>query len=122
MNPRKYKKGKHIYTDWGGGVKEVKKVSDNQQKRQLKVKLDEETAMGSYANMASVAHSREEFILDFIFIPPGSQQAKVKSRIVMSPAHAKRLSIALKDNIKKYEKKTGRKISASSEDRKIGFK
>ncbi len=122
MNPKKFKKGKHSYTDWGGGVKEVRKVNEKEPKRSIQVKLDEETAMGQYANMASVSHSGEEFIIDFIFIPPGSKQAKVVSRIVTSPGHAKRLQEALKDNIARYEKKTGRKIPVSSQDKKSGFK
>ncbi len=121
MNPKKFKKGEHVYTDWGGGVKEVKKVNEEKQSRSMQIKLDETTAMGQYANMASVTHSREEFILDFIFIPPGSKQAKVISRIITSPSHAKRLHLALKDNIEKYEKKSGRKIDPSSEEGKIGF-
>jgi len=73
----------------------------------LQIQIDDQTAQGVYANMAVVQHSPSEFILDFIFINPGAPAAKVRSRIIMSPDHAKRLSAALAENIARYEKQFG---------------
>ena len=74
-----------------------------QNQNQIQVELTDETAQGTYANLAIIAHSSSEFILDFIRIVPGSQKAKVKSRIILTPDNAKRLLFALQDNIQKYE-------------------
>ena len=75
--------------------------------QQLKIEIDEKVGQGDYVNFAVVTHSLAEFILDFIRVLPGVPKSKVKSRIVMSPMHAKTLLSALKDNIDKYEKKFG---------------
>jgi len=120
LNPKKFKKGKHFYTDWGGGVKEVKKVTEEKKQQQIQIKLDEETAMGHFANLASISHTREEFIFDFVFMGPGAP-AKVVSRIITSPGHAKRLMLALTDNVKKYEGKHGQIMPSREPDKKIGF-
>lgn len=77
-----------------------KKDSD---KNQINIELSEEIAEGVYANLAMIAHSNSEFVIDFIRLMPGVPKAKVKSRIVVTPEHAKRLLYALKDNIEKYE-------------------
>jgi hypothetical protein len=74
-----------------------------QQNQQLNIELPSEIADGIYANLVMIAHSPEEFILDFIRVMPGLPKARVKSRIVITPAHAKRLLAALQDNIGKYE-------------------
>ncbi|MEA3448254.1 MAG: DUF3467 domain-containing protein [Bacteroidota bacterium] len=71
--------------------------------KQLNIELDEKTAQGTYANLAVISHSSSEFIVDFIRIMPGVPKAPVKSRIVLTPEHAKRLMNALQGNIKKYE-------------------
>lgn len=70
---------------------------------QINIELSEEVAEGEYANLAMIAHSNTEFVIDFIRMMPGVPKAKVKSRIVITPEHAKRLLYALKDNIEKYE-------------------
>lgn len=70
---------------------------------QISIELSEDVAEGIYANLAMIAHSNSEFVIDFIRLMPGVPKAKVKSRIVITPEHAKRLLTALKDNIKKYE-------------------
>jgi len=70
---------------------------------QLNIELSEEIAEGVYSNLVMIAHSNSEFVLDFIRIMPGVPKAKVKSRIIITPEHAKRLLLALKDNIRKYE-------------------
>jgi len=77
---------------------------ENQKKRnQISIELSEEMAEGEYANLATIAHSNSEFVIDFIRLMPGAPKAKVKSRIIVTPEHAKRLLHALKENIEKYE-------------------
>ncbi len=71
--------------------------------QQLNIELSEEMADGSYANLAIITHSMAEFVLDFVNVMPNVPKAKVKSRIIMTPHHAKRLMRALIDNVKKYE-------------------
>lgn len=70
---------------------------------QLQIELKEEVALGVYSNLAVIAHSCSEFVLDFIRVLPGMPKANVQSRIVLAPEHAKRLLRALQDNIEKYE-------------------
>ncbi len=69
----------------------------------LNIELPEGIAEGIYSNLVMIAHSSEEFVLDFIRIMPGLPQARVKSRVVVTPQHAKRLLAALADNIDRYE-------------------
>lgn len=75
--------------------------------QQINIELSEEIAEGIYSNLAMIAHSNSEFVIDFIRLMPGVPKAKVKSRIVITPEHAKRLLAALKDNIEKYEHSFG---------------
>lgn len=77
--------------------------NQNPQQNQINIELSEEVAEGEYANLAMIAHSNSEFVIDFIRLMPGVPKAKVKSRIVITPEHAKRLLSALSDNISKYE-------------------
>jgi hypothetical protein len=74
---------------------------------QINIELSEETAEGVYANLAMIAHSSSEFVIDFIRLMPGVPKAKVKSRVVITPEHAKRLLNALQENIDKYESTFG---------------
>lgn len=74
---------------------------------QLQIELKEDVAEGIYANLAIIAHSTSEFVFDFVRMMPGVAKAKVKSRIVMTPEHAKRLALALHDNLMKYESQFG---------------
>jgi hypothetical protein len=74
---------------------------------QIQVEVDEATAQGAYVNMAIVSHTDTEFVFDFVFIQPQAPKAKVRSRIVTSPSHAKRFLGALQDNIQRYEAKCG---------------
>ncbi len=74
---------------------------------QINIELSEEMAEGVYANLAMIAHSNSEFVIDFIRLMPGVPKAKVKSRVILTPEHAKRLLQALEDNISKYEKNFG---------------
>lgn len=81
---------------------------EEQNQNQLNIELSEEVAEGVYSNLAIITHSNQEFVLDFIRIMPGTPKAKVKSRIIITPEHAKRLLTALEDNIEKYEAANGR--------------
>jgi len=83
-------------------------MSDKQPKEvKLEIQVDDEIAQGVYANLAVVNHSDAEFTLDFIFVQPQAPRAKVRSRVITSPKHVKRLLMALQDNLKKYEKQFG---------------
>ena len=76
---------------------------NKQQNHQLNIELGDDVAEGIYSNLAIITHSNSEFVVDFVKIMPGVPKAKVKSRIVLTPQHAKRLLRALKENIVKYE-------------------
>jgi type II secretory pathway component HofQ len=78
-----------------------------EQKVNLQIQLDEDVAQGAYVNLAMVNHSDAEFTLDFIYVQPQQPKAKVRSRIISSPKHTKRLMEALKENIEKFEKRFG---------------
>lgn len=79
-------------------------MSDQQNNQnQLNIELSEEIAEGNYSNLAIITHSNSEFVIDFIKVMPGVPKAKVKSRILLTPQHAKRLMKALKENVAKYE-------------------
>ncbi len=84
--------------------KDKKEIRD----QQINVELSDEIAEGIYSNLAMIAHSNSEFVIDFIRLMPGVPKARVKSRIIMTPDHAKRLLAALKDNIEKYEQAFGK--------------
>ncbi len=84
-------------------MSESNKKEEQKANNQINIELSEETAEGVYANLAMIAHSSSEFVIDFIRLMPGVPKAKVKSRIVITPEHAKRLLTALEDNINKYE-------------------
>jgi hypothetical protein len=74
---------------------------------QINIELDDKTAEGTYSNLAIINHSVSEFIVDFISVMPGQPKAKVKSRIILTPQHAKRLVKALAENVKKFEQHHG---------------
>ena len=82
---------------------------------QVNIELSEEVAEGTYSNLAIISHSNSEFVVDFIRMLPNVPKAKVKSRIILTPQHAKRLLKALNDNVKKYESQFG-KISDSGQN------
>ena len=73
----------------------------------VEIKISEEVAQGMYVNMVVATHSPSEFVLDFIFVPPGQLKANVRSRVILSPEHAKRLLKVLNDNVSHYEKRFG---------------
>ena len=82
-------------------------MEEKQKKKQINIELKEDIAQGTYSNLAIITHSTSEFILDFVRVMPGIPKAEVKSRIILTPEHAKRLLLALKDNIAKYESVNG---------------
>lgn len=75
--------------------------------KEINIELPEEVAQGTYSNLAIITHSSSEFVFDFVRMMPGLPKAKVQSRIVMTPEHAKRLLNALQDNLRKYEEHFG---------------
>ena len=74
---------------------------------EINIELPEDIAEGIYSNLAIITHSHSEFVLDFVRIVPNVAQAKVKSRIILTPQHAKRLMAAMNDNIRRYEEAYG---------------
>jgi hypothetical protein len=72
-------------------------------RQEIEIQLDEQVGQGNYCNLAIITHSTSEFILDFATILPGLNKAKVKSRIILTPEHAKRLLYSLQENITRYE-------------------
>jgi hypothetical protein len=78
-----------------------------EKKNPLNIELSEEIAQGNYANLAIITHSASEFILDFVRVMPGLPKAKVQTRVILTPDHAKRLLMALKDNVTKFENTHG---------------
>lgn len=78
-------------------------MENKKESTQINIELNEEVAQGVYSNLAIITHSSSEFVLDFVRVMPGVPKAQVKSRVILTPEHAKRLLNALKDNIGKYE-------------------
>lgn len=78
-----------------------------EKKSELKIELTPEVASGNYSNFVVIAHSGTEFCLDFINMAPNMQQARVQTRVIMAPEHAKNLLFALRDNLAKYEETFG---------------
>lgn len=85
-------------------------MEDNNQKQnhKINIELTDEVAQGIYSNLAIITHSSSEFIVDFVRIMPGVPKAGVKSRVILTPEHAKRLLLALQDNVAKYETAFGK--------------
>lgn len=82
-------------------------MEDTQNQQNINIELNEAVAQGIYTNLALVNHSPSEFVVDFIQLMPGVDQAKVKSRIILAPLHAKRVLNALAQNIQSYEQQFG---------------
>ena len=114
MEPKKFVSGKHQYTKWGE-LTEVRTMSEPKTQSQalpagqvqLQVEMDDVTAQGVYANLAAMSHTETEFVLDFLFVQPNQPKAKLRSRVISSPVHAKRVLAALADNVRKYEERFG---------------
>ncbi len=78
-----------------------------QKQKQINIELDEKMAEGVYSNLAIINHSVSEFVVDFISMMPGAPKAKVKSRVILTPQHAKKFLKALNDNVSRFEKAHG---------------
>jgi hypothetical protein len=91
--------------------------------KQINIELGEQEAEGIYSNLVLISHSPAEFVFDFTRLVPGKPKAKVYSRIIMAPQHAKSLLMALEENIKKYENQFGEIKTHGVEKRSknIGF-
>ena len=79
-----------------------------EQPGQLNIEISEEISEGTYANLAIITHSHAEFVVDFVNVMPGTPKSKVKSRIILTPQHAKRLLNAMAENIEKFETINGK--------------
>lgn len=82
-------------------------MEDSKNSNQLQIELTEEVAQGTYSNLAIITHSSSEFVIDFVRVMPGIPKANVKSRVILTPEHAKRLLMALQENIQKFEHANG---------------
>ena len=82
-------------------------MEENSKELKLQIDLDDVTAQGVYCNFVIVNHSDAEFVIDFIYLQPMQPKAKVRSRIITSPRHAKKLIKALSENLRHYEKEFG---------------
>ena len=82
-------------------------MEESNTENQFQIELNEDVAQGVYSNLTVITHSSSEVILDFVRVLPGIPKAEVKSRVILSPEHSKRLLLALQDNIRKYEAKFG---------------
>ena len=80
-------------------------------KQKINIELSPEVAEGIYSNLAVITHSPTEFVIDFVRVMPGVSQANVKSRIILTPDHAKRLLGALKDNIDKFDREQSSSVA-----------
>jgi hypothetical protein len=93
-------------------------MEEQMNNNQIDIELSEDMAEGVFSNLAIITHSNTEFVLDFIRVMPGVPKARVKSRIILTPEHAKRLVSAMLDNIEKYEAVNGR---IKTQDEPPGF-
>ena len=82
-------------------------MPDQQVPNQINIEISEEVSEGEYANLAIITHSHAEFVIDFVNVMPGTPKSKVKSRIILTPFHAKRFMKAMIENVKKFEAANG---------------
>ncbi len=81
--------------------------NQDNQPNQVNIVITEEIAEGTYANLAIITHSHAEFVIDFVNVMPGAPKSKVKSRIILTPFHAKRFMRAINENVQKFEDANG---------------
>lgn len=94
-------------------------MQENQQQQQLNIELNDEVAQGNYSNLAIITHSPAEFVVDFIRVMPNTPKARVQSRIILTPQHAKRLLRALQENVAKFETQHGKITETGGHDNMI---
>ena len=80
---------------------------DREKEVKLEIQMNDDVASGQYINMAVVNHNDSEFVIDCIYVQPQAPKAQVKTRLITSPRHAKRLLLALQNNIQSYEETFG---------------
>lgn len=85
----------------------MKSEEQSQVPGMLNLEISDEVAAGTYSNLAIISHTPAEFVIDFIQVLPGMPKARVRSRIILSPHHFKRLVLAMQDNLQKYESRLG---------------
>jgi hypothetical protein len=90
------------------------------EEKKIDIKVDEQVALGHYSNVAAVRHTKEEFIFDFAFVFPDGPMGRLLSRLILSPAHAKRFMEALEANVRRYEENFG-SIVPSEAPPTVGF-
>ena len=90
-------------------------MSDDPVTPKLQVQIDDDISQGIYSNLVLINHTENEFVIDFAFIQPAAQRAKVRTRVISSPRHTKRLLAALQKNVERYEERFGT-IDISNED------
>ena len=81
---------------------------NNQPPNQLNIEISEEVAEGNYSNLAIITHSHAEFVIDFVNVMPGTPKSKVKSRVILTPQHAKRFMKALTEYVNRFEQLNGK--------------
>ncbi len=112
-----YRKGKARFTN----KREGKKMYETEPKKEIQIKLDDDIAQGMYSNLTFISSNDSEFVLDFIYMQPQQPRAKVRSRIILGPTHAKKFLLTLKDSVKKYEDRFGSIKVSNIQEKKIGF-
>lgn len=88
-------------------ILKVIEMADEKQGNKLNIEIPEDIAEGTYSNLAIISHSNSEFVVDFVRLVPNVPKAKVKSRVILTPVHAKKLLQALADNVNKFESQFG---------------
>jgi hypothetical protein len=96
-------------------------MEENKNQGQLNIELNEDVAQGTYSNLAVITHSPAEFVVDFIRVMPGVPKARVQSRIILTPQHAKRLMRALMENVSKYESQHGKIVEGQDHMMPMNF-
>jgi hypothetical protein len=88
-------------------------MENNPKNNEIQIELSDDVAQGTYVNLAVIAHSNSEFVIDFIRMVPGVPKARVKSRVILTPDNARRLLLALQDNIRKFDElvRNGKTVS-----------
>lgn len=93
-------------------------MSDEPVSPKLQVQIDDDISQGIYSNLVLINHTENEFVIDFAFIQPTTPRAKVRTRVISSPRHTKRLLLALQKNVERYEERFG-PIEISNEDEPV---
>jgi len=91
------------------------------QEVQLRARIDDAVAEGTYVNFGSIVHNRSEFVLDLGRIVPGRPDVRILVRVLTTPLHAKQLCRALAQNIEQYERTFGEIAGAEDVAKRVGF-